>query len=55
MYSDTPFLFIDVSEGIEKRKGTSFENQEEAEVINLLKNFVLEKFNEFNSLDKSSG
>ena len=42
MYSDTPFLFIDVPKGKEKKKGPSFENQDEAKVINLLKNFVLE-------------
>jgi len=41
MFSNTPFLFIDVPNGREIRKGDSFENKAEAEVINQLKNFCL--------------
>ena len=36
VYSDSPFLFIDVPDGVEQRKGTSYYNEEEAEVITLL-------------------
>ena len=33
MYSDSPFLFIDVKEGVERLKGTSYYNEEEIEVV----------------------
>ena len=44
MYSPSPFLFIDVDEGIERLKGTSFYNDEEAEVITQLTNLCLTVF-----------
>lgn len=33
MYSDSPFLFIDVPDGDEKLKGTSYYNEQEVQVI----------------------
>ena len=33
MYSENPFLFIDVADGAEQLKGTSFFNLAETEVI----------------------
>ena len=36
MYSDAPFLFIDVPSGQERLKGTSFYNDEEVEVVEQL-------------------
>ena len=41
MYSDSPFLFIDVPHGVEMLKGTSFYNDAEVEVVNQLKDFCL--------------
>lgn len=45
-YSDSPFLFIDVPDGEEQRKGTSFFNEEEAEVITLLTDHCIKTFRE---------
>ena len=42
MFSETPFLFIDVPAGKETLKGTSYLNQEEVDVIVSLKDFCLE-------------
>ena len=46
MLSDSPFLFIDVPNGAEKLKGTSFCNMTEADVIVGLRNYCLEVFAE---------
>ena len=46
MYSNSPFLFVDVPYGVEKLKGTSFYNLEEADVIDELVEYSLEKFKE---------
>ena len=43
MYSDSPFLFIDVR-GEEKLKGTSYYNEQEIEVVTELTTFCLELF-----------
>jgi len=41
MYSDAPFLFIDVPGGQEQLKGTSFYNMDEVDVITQLKEHCL--------------
>lgn len=46
MYAFSPFLFIDVPNGTQKLKGTSFYNDAEVKVINQLKDFCLQKFEE---------
>mmetsp|Transcript_1551 Transcript_1551/g.2138 ORF Transcript_1551/g.2138 Transcript_1551/m.2138 type:complete len:82 (-) Transcript_1551:719-964(-) len=44
MFSDAPFLFIDVPEGVEAKKGTSYYNMSEVDVIVKLKDLCLEAF-----------
>ena len=44
LYSGTPFLFVDVKNGYEMMKGTSFLNQLEAQVINELTDLCLQYF-----------
>ena len=44
MHSESPFLFIDVPDGQEKLKGTSFCNFAEVDVICELKEFCLIMF-----------
>jgi len=44
MYSNSPFLFIDVPSGKEQLKGTSFCNHEEVDVIVKLKDYCLDIF-----------
>ena len=46
MYSSAPFLFIDVPEGREKIKGTSFYNTAEVVVIKEFTDFCLGMFNQ---------
>ena len=41
MYSNSPFLFIDVPGGQESLKGTSFYNMDEVDVITQLKEYCL--------------
>ena len=41
MYSDNPFLFINVSNGHEQLKGTSYYNMEEVDLIVSLKEYCL--------------
>ena len=50
MYSQKPFLFIDVPDGKESLNGTSFMNQKEVDVITEFTKEVLKQFNEGNSL-----
>ena len=44
MYSESPFLFIDVPNGTESIRGTSFYNLKEVEVIVGLKQYCLKIF-----------
>lgn len=44
MFSESPFLFIDVPNGVEKKKGTSFCNMKEVDVIVKLKDYCLKIF-----------
>ena len=46
LYALTPFLFIDVKDGVEKLKGTSFLNQKEVDVLSEFTQFVLDQFKE---------
>ncbi len=46
MYSKAPFLFIDVPDGQEEKKGTSYYNTAEAEVIKEFTDFCLGMFNQ---------
>ena len=41
MYSDSPFLFINVPGGHEQLKGTSFYNMDEVDLIVQLKQYCL--------------
>ena len=52
LYSNTPFLFVDVKNGQEMIKGTSFFNQLEAKVINELTDVCLQQFSEVNEIHK---
>lgn len=52
MYSDSPFLFVDVPEGRETLKGTSFYNQSEIELIYGLTKFCLSIFERTNRLNE---
>ena len=52
MYSDSPFLFIDVPEGRETLKGTSFYNEAEIELVSSLTTFCLKIFDQTNKLHK---
>ena len=52
VYSNAPFLFIDLPNGKEKLKGTSFCNLEEVETIIKLKNYCLEIFKKSVELNK---
>ena len=52
LYSFTPFLFVDVKNGQETMKGTSFFNQLEAQVINELTDICLEQFSDINEINK---
>ena len=45
MYSDNPFLFVDVPHGWEQLKGTSFYNLQETDVIHRLTDHCLQCFN----------
>ena len=46
MYSNSPFLFVDVAYGHQRLRGTSFYNMEELDVIDELVEYSLEKFKE---------
>ena len=54
MYSQSPFLFVDVSDGREQLKGTSFFNEQEAEVITQLTNLSLRCFSKSLELHKQN-
>ena len=44
LYSKTPFLFIDVKDGTEKLKGTSFMNLKEVDVLCKFTKYVMQQF-----------
>ena len=44
MFSESPFLFIDVPNGTERKKGTSFCNMQEVDIIVSLRNYCLKMF-----------
>ena len=50
LYSNRPFLFVDVKNGREQVKGTSFCNFEEAKTINAMTDLCLEQFKEAKDL-----
>lgn len=52
MYSDSPFLFIDVPDGQEVLKGTSFYNEKERDMVSSLTTFCLKIFDQTNRLAK---
>lgn len=54
MFSDRPFLFIDVPNGVEKLKGTSFYNMQEVDVIVGLKDYCLQIFAETRAQHKQN-
>ena len=54
MFSDSPFLFIDVPHGVEAKKGTSYFNMSEVDVIVGLKDLCLEAFERSKILQKQN-
>ena len=50
MFSDSPFLFVDVPHGNEAKKGTSYYNLEEVDVIVGLKDYCLKIFEKSQAL-----
>lgn len=54
MFSDAPFLFIDVPHGVEAKKGTSYYNNAEVDVIVGLKDLCLEYFSISQHLNKNN-
>ena len=44
LYAHSPFLFIDVKDGVEAQKGFSFFNQREVEVISYFTKIMLMQF-----------
>ena len=52
MYSNAPFLFIDLPNGREEIKGTSFCNHHEVDTIIQLKNHCLDIFKKSNELNR---
>ena len=44
MFSNSPFLFVDVPNGDEALRGTSFYNKQEVDVIVGLRDYCLKKF-----------
>ena len=52
LFAEHPFLFIDVDDGVEELKGTSFLNHEEVEVVS---NFIEHALEVFKENDGSNG
>ena len=50
LYSNRPFLFVNVTNGREKLKGTSFANFEEVDAIEGMANLSIRMFKESNEL-----